>query len=124
MNGSSNGGNATGSSWRAADYPDDAAAVERAEQVAGEAIDELKRRTADYVEQGKQTAAEMAAAIEQQIRQRPVEAVAVAAGFGFALGLLWSRRSYVVGWALPNIDFWWAIPTPRPHKPSRRILSR
>ncbi|HEV3345219.1 MAG TPA: hypothetical protein VG125_32880, partial [Pirellulales bacterium] len=61
----------------------------RAEQV----IDDLKRRATDYVEQGKQTAADMTAAIERQIRQRPVEAVAVAAGIGFALGLLWNRRS-------------------------------
>jgi len=93
MNGSSNGGNATGSSWGSADYLDDTAGAPRPEQAAGEAIDELKRRAADYLEQGKQTATEMAGAIEQQIRQRPVEAVAVAAGIGFALGLLWSRRS-------------------------------
>jgi ElaB/YqjD/DUF883 family membrane-anchored ribosome-binding protein len=88
MNGSSNGGSAAASSWGSADHRDETAA-DRAEQV----IDDLKRRATDYVEQGKQTAADMTAAIERQIRQRPVEAVAVAAGIGFALGLLWNRRS-------------------------------
>jgi ElaB/YqjD/DUF883 family membrane-anchored ribosome-binding protein len=89
MNSSSNGGSAAGASVGSTEYHDDPVAAEDAEQM----IDELKRRAADYVEQGKQTAAEMTAAIEQQIRQRPVEAVAVAAGIGLALGLLWSRRS-------------------------------
>ncbi|HWB09332.1 MAG TPA: DUF883 C-terminal domain-containing protein [Pirellulales bacterium] len=58
-----------------------------------EAIDDLKRRAAEYVEHGKQTAAGLTATIERQIRQRPVEAVAVAAGIGFVLGLFWNRRS-------------------------------
>lgn len=85
MNSSSNGGDPAVSSWGSADD----AGGQAAEQV----IDDIKRQAADYVQQGKETAAEMAAAIEQQIRKRPVEAAAVAAGIGFALGLLWNRRS-------------------------------
>jgi ElaB/YqjD/DUF883 family membrane-anchored ribosome-binding protein len=73
--------------------PSPEAAVDRDETCSAEAIDDLKRRAADYVEQGKQAAAEMTAAIERQIRQRPVEAVALAAGIGLVLGLFWSRRS-------------------------------
>jgi ElaB/YqjD/DUF883 family membrane-anchored ribosome-binding protein len=94
MNGSSNGGDPALSSWGSAD--DQCGAAETADpahQAADEMIDDLKRRAADYAEQAKQAAAEMAAAIEQQIRKRPVEAVAVAAGIGLALGLLWNRRS-------------------------------
>ena len=94
MNGSSNGGNPATSSWGAADAQDGPAeTADGAQQATEQAIDDLKERAADYLEQGKQTAAEMAGAIEQQIRKRPVEAVAVAAGIGFALGLLWNRRS-------------------------------
>lgn len=81
MNGSANGGQAADSTQFAS------------EDAAGQTVEDLKQRAGEYIEQGREKAVEMAAGIERQIRDRPVEAVAIAAGIGFALGLLWSRRS-------------------------------
>lgn len=66
---------------------------ERAKQAAEDALNELKGRAGEYIERGREQAAGMAEAVEQQIRQRPMHAVAIAAGIGVALGYLWSRRS-------------------------------
>ena len=81
MNGSTNGG-ATADSTEFASG-----------DAVGQTVEDLKQRAGDYIEQGREKAVEMAAGIERQIRDRPVPAVAIAAGIGFALGLLWSRRS-------------------------------
>ena len=64
----------------------------RAKQSAEEALEGLKGRAADYLDIGRDRALALAELVEEQIRQRPVQSLSVAAGIGFALGLLWSRR--------------------------------
>lgn len=66
---------------------------QRAQQAAEQAFNDMKDRAADYVDAGREKALEFTGAIEQQIRERPVPSLAVAAGLGFALGFLYSRRS-------------------------------
>lgn len=66
---------------------------QRFKEAAEQTFDDLKDRAADYVETGRDKALEFSGVIEQQIRERPVPALAVAAGIGFALGFFYSRRS-------------------------------
>lgn len=66
---------------------------QRAKEAAEQALNDLKGRAADYVDAGREKALALTGAIEQQIRERPVQSLAVAAGIGFALGLLYTRRS-------------------------------
>jgi ElaB/YqjD/DUF883 family membrane-anchored ribosome-binding protein len=63
-----------------------------AKQSAEEALEGLKERAADYLDIGRDKALALAELVEEQIRQRPVQSLSVAAGIGFAVGLLWSRR--------------------------------
>ena len=65
----------------------------RAKQAAEDALNDLKGRAAEYLELGRDRAVALTDVVEDQIRQRPVPAVAVAAGIGFALGFFWTRRS-------------------------------
>lgn len=69
------------------------AMAQRAKQAAEDAFNELKDRAGDYVDAGREKALALTGVIEQQIRERPVPSLAVAAGIGFALGLFYSRRS-------------------------------
>ncbi len=62
-------------------------------QYAEEALRELQDRATEYLAMGREKALAMSDAVEEQIRTRPVQAVTVAAGIGFVLGLLWTRRS-------------------------------
>lgn len=66
---------------------------ERAQEAAAQAFSELKDRAADYIDAGREQAVAFAGEIEKQIRERPLPSLAVAAGIGFALGLLYNRRS-------------------------------
>lgn len=66
---------------------------ERAKKAAEEAIAGVKDRAADYLEQGRDKTGDMAAAVEDQIRGRPLPAIAIAAALGFGIGFLWMRRS-------------------------------
>jgi ElaB/YqjD/DUF883 family membrane-anchored ribosome-binding protein len=94
MNGSANGGHASDSTSNFASGQYDELGPDGATcNAAGQTVEDLKQRAAEYIEQGREKAVEAAAGIERQIRDRPVGAVAIAAGIGFALGLLWSRRS-------------------------------
>ena len=65
----------------------------RARQTAEDLLSGLKANAADYLELGRGKAAELTETVEEQIRNRPTAAIAVAAGIGFALGFLWKRRS-------------------------------
>ena len=65
----------------------------RARQTAEDLLDGVKANAADYLELGRGKAAELTETVEEQIRNRPAAALAVAAGIGFALGFLWKRRS-------------------------------
>jgi ElaB/YqjD/DUF883 family membrane-anchored ribosome-binding protein len=64
-----------------------------AKHAAEAALHDLKNRAAEYCDLGREKALAMTDVVEQQIRDRPVQALAIAAGIGFALGLLWTRRS-------------------------------
>lgn len=66
--------------------------AEQAKQSVEETLEGLKGRAADYLDIGRDKALALAELAEEQIRQRPVQSLSVAAGIGFALGLLWSRR--------------------------------
>jgi ElaB/YqjD/DUF883 family membrane-anchored ribosome-binding protein len=67
--------------------------TDHAKRIAEDALNEVRGRAGEYIELGRDRAAGMAEAVEQHIRTRPVQAVAIAAGIGVALGYLWSRRS-------------------------------
>lgn len=64
-----------------------------AKEAAEDALNDLKGRANEYLELGREKAFAMTDAVGEQIRRRPAEAVAIAAGIGFALGFLWTRRS-------------------------------
>ncbi|HET6880123.1 MAG TPA: hypothetical protein VFI31_08205 [Pirellulales bacterium] len=68
-------------------------ASQKAKHAAEAALHDLKDRAGEYCELGREKAEAMTGVVEEQIRQRPVQAVAIAAGIGFALGFLWTRRS-------------------------------
>ena len=72
---------------------DDNQGVQGAKEAAEDALNDLKERANEYLEVGREKALAMSDVVADQIRQRPVEAVAIAAGIGFALGFLWTRRS-------------------------------
>jgi ElaB/YqjD/DUF883 family membrane-anchored ribosome-binding protein len=93
MDSSSHSGNASGGSFHSAADDDLTGKADQARQAAEQVLEDLKQRGTEFVEQGRHKAAQMATEIERQIRRRPVEAVAIAAGIGFALGFLWNRRS-------------------------------
>lgn len=92
MDSSPHSGNDSGGSFNSA-ADDVTCKADQARQAAEQVLGDLKQRGAEFVEQGRDKAAQMATEIERQIRYRPVEAVAIAAGIGFALGFLWNRRS-------------------------------
>lgn len=83
-------GSATAESFSAGDAEHFAS---RARQTAEDLLDGLKANAADYLEAGRGKAAELTETVEEQIRNRPAAALAVAAGIGFAVGFLWKRRS-------------------------------
>lgn len=89
-----NDGNFGGATAESFAEPSDADGMgERARQTAENVLNDLKSQAAEYLELGRGKATELTDSMEDQIRSRPVAAVAVAAGLGFALGLLWTRRS-------------------------------
>lgn len=53
----------------------------------------MGERAGDYMERGREAAHELGGAIEHQIRSQPTRSVLIAAGVGFAIGMLWARRS-------------------------------
>lgn len=67
--------------------------ADQAKRAAEQALNDLKNRAAEYLELGREKAVDVSEQVEEQIRHRPVQAVAIAAGVGFALGLLFTRRS-------------------------------
>jgi ElaB/YqjD/DUF883 family membrane-anchored ribosome-binding protein len=72
---------------------DPEATSQRAKHAAEETLHDLQGRAAEYLNLGREKALAMTDVVEEQIRARPVQAVAVAAGIGFILGLVWTRRS-------------------------------
>jgi ElaB/YqjD/DUF883 family membrane-anchored ribosome-binding protein len=69
------------------------AGMQGAKVAAEDTLNDLKERANEYLEFGREKALTMTEVVGDQIRRRPVEAVVIAAGIGFALGFLWTRRS-------------------------------
>lgn len=59
------------------------AAKEKYEQYSGQAR--------QYYEQGRETAQDWEQSVESYIQEKPLQALAIAAGVGLLLGLLWKR---------------------------------
>jgi ElaB/YqjD/DUF883 family membrane-anchored ribosome-binding protein len=47
---------------------------------------------AGYYEQGRDRAVELEHSLENRIREKPISSLAIAAGFGFLIGMLWMRK--------------------------------
>lgn len=53
----------------------------------------MGERAGEYLERGREAAQKLGGVIEHEIRSQPSRSVLIAAGVGFAIGMLWSRRS-------------------------------
>ena len=58
---------------------------------ATEKYSQLRDQATEYYEEGRQRATEWEQSLEQYIHEKPLQAVAIAAGVGILLGLLWKR---------------------------------
>jgi ElaB/YqjD/DUF883 family membrane-anchored ribosome-binding protein len=45
-----------------------------------------------YYEQGRDRAIELEHSLENRIREKPISSLAIAAGLGFLIGMLWMRK--------------------------------
>jgi ElaB/YqjD/DUF883 family membrane-anchored ribosome-binding protein len=52
---------------------------------------QLRDQAQDYYEQGRQQAREWEQGLESYVREKPIRALAIAAGIGVLLGILWKR---------------------------------
>jgi ElaB/YqjD/DUF883 family membrane-anchored ribosome-binding protein len=59
---------------------------------AQEGFDFVKERASDYASRGKEQLESASHAVQDQVQQRPMSAILIAAGVGFVLGLLWMRK--------------------------------
>ncbi len=59
---------------------------------ASEQFENIRSTASDYFEQGRDRAMEFEQTIEEQIQERPITSVMIAAAFGFVLGMLCTRH--------------------------------
>ena len=59
--------------------------------VASQKYEQLRDSAGDYYQQGRERAQEWEQNIEDYVREKPLQAVLMAAGVGVLLGLLWKR---------------------------------
>ena len=59
--------------------------------VAREKYENLSGQAREYYEQGQSMAHEWEDSLESYVREKPLQALAVAAGVGVLLGILWKR---------------------------------
>ena len=64
---------------------------ETARDAAREQYDRLRESANQYYEQGRARAMEFEQGLEQYVQEKPLQALAMAAGVGLLLGLLWRR---------------------------------
>lgn len=62
-------------------------------ELAGDAADFISKNAGEYYKQGVQEARKMEKSIEGKIKEKPLQAVLIAAGIGLVLGALWKRRA-------------------------------
>jgi ElaB/YqjD/DUF883 family membrane-anchored ribosome-binding protein len=58
---------------------------------AREQYDQLRGQASDYYEQGRARAQEWEQGLETYVQDKPLQALAIAAGVGLLVGLLWRR---------------------------------
>ena len=58
---------------------------------ATEKYEQLRSQATEYYDQGRERAQEWEQNLENYVREKPLQAVAIAAGVGVVLGLLWKR---------------------------------
>jgi ElaB/YqjD/DUF883 family membrane-anchored ribosome-binding protein len=63
-----------------------------AKQIAQEQFQGVRDTMAGYYEQGRDRAMELEHSLENRIREKPITSLAVAAGLGFLIGMLWMRK--------------------------------
>jgi ElaB/YqjD/DUF883 family membrane-anchored ribosome-binding protein len=59
---------------------------------ASRTAEDLRARAGDLRDEGMQQMRRMETTLEQRIRDKPLQSVAIAAGAGILLGILWIRR--------------------------------
>ena len=59
--------------------------------MASEKYNTLREQAANYYEQGRERAQEWEQSFESYVKEKPIQAVLIAAGVGVLLGLLWKR---------------------------------
>jgi ElaB/YqjD/DUF883 family membrane-anchored ribosome-binding protein len=63
----------------------------QARETATQQYDQLRDQATEYYEQGRERAREMEQSLEQYVQEKPIQALAIAAGVGLLLGILWKR---------------------------------
>jgi len=54
--------------------------------------EDLRARAGEFCDESRQRAVDFERTLEQRIRDKPLQSVAIAAGVGVLLGMLWVRR--------------------------------
>jgi ElaB/YqjD/DUF883 family membrane-anchored ribosome-binding protein len=91
--GHSHGSATDGLKDKAADVVEDVRAMGgQVGKAAREQYEDLRDKAADYVEQGREKVEEWEEGLESYIKEKPMQALLIAAGVGVLLGLLWRRR--------------------------------
>jgi ElaB/YqjD/DUF883 family membrane-anchored ribosome-binding protein len=62
------------------------------QNAAREQFDNFRSSAGDYYEQGRDRAMEWEESIESYVQEKPLKALAIAAGVGLLIGLFWRRR--------------------------------
>jgi ElaB/YqjD/DUF883 family membrane-anchored ribosome-binding protein len=63
----------------------------QARDMASERYNQLRDQAQNYYDQGRQRATEWEQGVESYVKEKPLQAVLIAAGVGVLLGLLWKR---------------------------------
>jgi ElaB/YqjD/DUF883 family membrane-anchored ribosome-binding protein len=63
-----------------------------AKHMAQEQFQGMRDTMAGYYEQGRDRAIELEHSLENRIREKPISSLAIAAGLGFLIGMLWMRK--------------------------------
>lgn len=61
--------------------------------LAGDTVDFISKNAVEYYKQGMQEARKVEKTVSSKIKEKPLQAVMIAAGIGLVLGALWKRRA-------------------------------
>lgn len=62
-------------------------------ELAGDTVDFISKNAVEYYKQGMQEAHKLEKTVSNKIKERPLQAIMIAAGVGLVLGALWKRRA-------------------------------